>query len=172
MRRIRGHVRPLLVGLHNPLSPEPEFALYPLPERGTGGRIADMLRPDFTRSEYLRAFDRVNLLEHDERVSGKEYAARLQRARVRLIEHVVAGRYQTLVLFGADVWGAVAPVARPARPQWLRWDNLDVVDRGVGWRVRFLTLPHPSGRNLWYNNSANRAAASRALRELAAVSLA
>ncbi len=163
--------RPLLVGLHNPLSPEPEFALYPLPEHGTGGRILELLRPDLTRREYLRAFDRVNLLEHDERVGGKGYAARLRRARIRLFEHVYAGRHETLVLFGADVWRAVNHGARSVRPSWLRWDTFTIVGE-ISLRVRFLTLPHPSGRNLWYNEPANRAAAGRALRRLAGASLA
>ena len=162
--------RPLLVGLHNPLSPEPEFALYPLPERGTGGRILELLRPAFTRRQYLEAFDRVNLLEHDERVGGKGYVARLNRARIRLFEHVYANKYETLVLFGSDVWRAVNHAARPPRPPWLCWDTVTIVGE-VGWRVRFLTLPHPSGRNLWYNEPANRAAAARALRQLAVVGL-
>ena len=162
--------RPLLVGLHNPLNPEPEFALYPLPEGCTGARIADMLRPAFTRSQYLTAFDRVNLLRHDERVGGKGYAGRLNRARIRLFEHVYAGKYETLVLFGADVWRTVNHAVRPQRPPWLCWDTV-ILGKG-GWRVRFLTLPHPSGRNLWYNEPAFRAAAAQALQQLALAGLA
>lgn len=163
--------KPLLVGLHNPLSPEPEFALYPRPHGCTGWHLQQMLRPALHPGDYLRAFDRIDLLEHHEQVGGKGYTARLRRARVRLFDHIVAGKYETLVLLGADVWRAVTPGVRPSRPPWLCWDTFTIVGSGVGWAVRFLSLPHPSGRNQWYRDSANKAAAARALQQLAVAGL-
>ncbi len=165
--------RPLLVGLHNPLSPKPEHALYPRPEGCTGWRLLRMLGPAYTERDYLRAFDRVDLLDHHEQVGGKGYAARLRWARVRLLEHVIAGRYETVVLLGTDVWRAVLgprelASGRKMRPPWCLWEEVPVGGRVV----RFLTLPHPSGRNRWYQDRVNEAAARRALRQLAEDSLA
>ncbi len=163
--------RPLLVGLHNPLSPKPEHALYPRPEGCTGYRLLRMLGPAFTERDYLRAFDRVDLLEHHEQVKGKGYTARLRRAHWRLLKHIIDGKYEAVVLLGADVWRAMVGVPK-IKPPWLCWRTTSVTSNGIGWRVRFLTLPHPSGRNRWYQDRVNEAAARRALRQLAEASLA
>ena len=163
--------RPLLVGLHNPLSPEPEFALYPRPVGCTGWRLFQMLGPALTERDYLRAFDRVDLLEHHEQVNGKGYTSRLRRGRIRLIEHVIEGQYTTVVLLGTDVWRAVLGVPK-MRPPWLCWKTVPIVGIRRPMLVRYLTLPHPSGRNRWYQDRVNEAAAMRALRQLAEISLA
>ena len=160
--------RPLLVGLHNPISPEPEFALYPRPHGCTGWHLQQMLRPAFHPGDYLRAFDRIDLLEHHEQVGGKGYTARLRRAHWRMLEHIIDGKYETVVLLGADVWRAMLGVPK-LRPPWLCWRTVSVTSNDVGWQVRFLTLPHPSGRNPWYRNPANKAATSRALQQVALV---
>ena len=164
--------RPLLVGLHNPLSPEPKFALYPRPEGCTGWRLLKMLGPAFTERDYLRAFDRVDLLDHHEQVGGKGYAARLRWGRSRLMEYIVQGKYRTVVLLGTDVWRAVLgprelASARKLRAPWVLWEKVSV----GGDVLRFLTLPHPSGRNRWYQDRENASAASRALKQLAEASL-
>jgi len=162
--------RPLLVGLHNPLSPKPEHALYPRPEGCTGWRLLQMLGPAYTERDYLRAFDRVDLLDHHEQVGGKGYAARLRQARPRLVEHIIAGQYKYVVLFGTDVWRAVlGPHGRDKSPPWTLWTFMRLTEDRLG---HFLTLPHPSGRNRWYQDRVNEAAARRALRQLAEDSLA
>ena len=163
--------RPLLVGLHNPLSPKPEHALYPRPEGCTGWRLLRMLGPAYTERDYLRAFDRVDLLDHHEQVGGKGYAARLRRARLRLVEHIIAGRYETVVLFGADVWRTVIGIPNCC-PPWLCWTTAPLWAGPTARMFRFLTLPHPSGRNRWYQDRVNAHAASTALRQLAVPSLA
>ena len=110
--------RPLLVGLHNPLSPEPKYALYPRPEGCTGWRLLRMLGPAFTERDYLRAFDRVDLLDHHEQVGGKGYTARLRRGHTRLLDYIIEGQYTTVVLLGTDVWRAVLGLPK-LRPPWL-----------------------------------------------------
>ena len=35
--------RPILVGMNNPYGADPAMALYPLPERASGGRLARIL---------------------------------------------------------------------------------------------------------------------------------
>ncbi len=163
--------RPLLVGLHNPLSPKPEHALYPRPEGCTGWRLLRMLGPAYTERDYLRAFDRVDLLDHHEQVGGKGYAARLRHGGGRLVDGIVSRKSLRVVLLGADVWRSLFE----GLPPWLTWTERSVVGREgfrIGWSVLFLALPHPSGRNRWYQDRVNAHAASTALRQLAVPSLA
>ena len=54
-----GERRILLVGESNPYGADPEFALFPLPERASGARLQEILR--LSTGEYLRRHDRVNL---------------------------------------------------------------------------------------------------------------
>ena len=158
--------RPLLVGLQNPLSDDPRYALYPEPDGCTGHRLYEMLGVPWTHRSYLRAFDRVNLLRGDEQVGGRGYMSRLRRGCGRLVDEIVDRKSMTVVLLGADVFRAVFERRAP----WLTWRERSVVGRGyqrIGFKVRFLALPHPSGQNRWYNRPGNREAAARELRQLA-----
>lgn len=134
--------KPLLVGINNPLSDDPEHALYPYPPNCTGARVHRLLMP-MTRSEYLNTFDRTNMVE------GALWTAKRARDNVARIRALMSGRRS--VLLGAEVHRALG-FAKLAR---LRWHKLD--------DARFILLPHPSGRNHWYNDRYNAAAARRAL---------
>jgi hypothetical protein len=140
-------LRPVLLGMNNPVSSDPAHALYPHPPGCTGWRLWDMLndRMDVSKTQYLRAFDRRNL------VDGKTWhPGEAARRAASLIEEL---RGREIVVLGAAprrILGLPELLVHP-----IQW-------RGSTWRQ----LPHPSGRNLWYNDPTCRVLASCLLAEL------
>lgn len=112
-------MKPLLVGEANPYGTDPEFALYPLPENASGGRLARIL--GLSRGEYLRRFDRCNLCP-------SVWSAPTARAAAA---DICAGPYRVVIALGTKVARAFGyayePVTRP--------------------RPGLILLPHPSGLN-------------------------
>lgn len=145
-------MRPVLVGMNNPLSADPAHALYPHPDNCTGWRVWQMVRlvaGDATRAQYLAAFERVNVLPG--RVWDRR-AAMLAGPRLRQ-ELVEAGR--TFVALGAATREALdMPLTEPG--EWREYAS----GAATAW------LPHPSGRNRWYNDPWNKGAAVRLLGDL------
>jgi hypothetical protein len=139
-------MKPLLVGMNNPLSRDPQYALYPDPPRCTGWRIWQLLDPPMTHDEYLEAYARTNIVE------GQAWSAERARLNVNRIRDMMSGR--RTVLFGAEVRIAMGW----AKHALLTWHALS----GTG---QFALLPHPSGRNQWFNDARNRIIAARILRE-------
>jgi hypothetical protein len=134
--------------MNNPVSSAPEHALYPYPPGCTGHRILEMLRerlPEITRSQYLRTFDRRNL------VDGKEWLPGEAQKRAASVIEEMRGR--EVVVLGAAPRRIIGLPELLIHP--LQW-------RGATWRQ----LPHPSGRNLWYNDATCRMLASCLLAEL------
>lgn len=154
--------RPVLVAMNNPVSSLPKYALYPLPEGCAGNRLWHMLADaaerdgsSVSKSEYLRAFDRRNVLSQktwsrrDAVLSGRRLADELTPPSSRSI--VVLG-IQTLDALG---WRT------HTRPAWGEWVP-SLCER----YPRFCLLPHPSGRCREYNDPEMRALAGRRLMEL------
>jgi hypothetical protein len=142
--------RPILLGMNNPLSDEPRHALAPYPENSAGWRLWQMLRvrrPDLLRADYLRAFDRRNL------VAGREWCAAQARAAAHSFTLGDSCRGRTILVLGEDVRRALGLPRQLIHPQ-------EVC--GASWRQ----LPHPSGRNLWYNHPTHRLLAGLLLEEL------
>lgn len=146
-------MKAVLLGMNNPLSSRPEHALFPYPPGCTGYRLLKLLQrrlPDVGRREYLAAFDRRNLLSRvvwsrdDARVAARKFATNLEEHRGR-----------TIVTLGHEVRSLMGLPDRLIEP---------IVDRlsGVTWRQ----LPHPSGRNHWYNDETNADLAALLLEEL------
>lgn len=105
-----------------------------------------------SKLRYLRVFERVNLVPEFPGKNGKGDAFPMAEARRRAAEMSVAGR--TVVLCGrkvADSFGVGAPL-------------LGRAERGG---AVFYVLPHPSGRNRWWNDPENRRRAGRLIRDLA-----
>ncbi len=127
-----------LIGEQNPYGSDPKYALYPLPPRAAGGRLARALNLD-DRS-YLRAFERRNLLSDPKwSVPGARAAA-----DVLLREHPPHDR---LVLLGARVAAAFGLFFR---------DHIcEVAALPVGTcppqERTVLVLPHPSGLSREWN---------------------
>ncbi len=137
----------VLLGMNNPLGTRPEHALYPYPPGCTGWRIWDMIssKLEISKSQYLRAFERVNMI--DSRTWDKK------RAKLRIPELVERFQDRTVVVFGAQPRSVLGLPELLIHPQMIH---------GVTWRQ----LPHPSGRNLWYNDQTNRELAACLLVEM------
>lgn len=145
--------RPILLGMNNPLSSEPEHALYPLPPGCTGARIYEMLSEIETtlqRHEYLRMFDRRNL------VSGRAWSMGVAREEAEKLHQEVGQYPRTVIVLGAQTWKALGF----PQTDWLR-EHADLFNCSW-WRV-----PHPSGLNPWYNDMRQRRRAARLMLRLA-----
>lgn len=140
--------RPVLLGMNNPLSDRPEHALYPVPDGCTGHRLWTMLneRTGATKTQYLRAFDRRNLIIGDwdpgeARLLGAEFVAKSD----------TVGR--VVVVLGEG----------PRRALGLRKQLITPITlNGTIYRQ----IPHPSGRCRFYNDPVCRAVAALLLEEL------
>ena len=140
-------MKPLLLTMNNPLSERPDRALAPLPANSVGGRVWGMLnaRTGATKSQYMRAFDRRNLLDRTEwcalaaRDSAQGMLADLQGREVVVLGWIVA-----------EAFGLQDKIIEPFERH------------GVLWR----RVPHPSGRNLWYKKRENTAMVELLLEEL------
>lgn len=140
-------MKPVIVGMNNPLSRRPEHALYPHPPGCTGYRLWKMLeaRTGATQEEYLARFERMNL------VSSKTWSRELGRGTAERMRPVLRGR--VVLLLGQAVRRAFGIPPLLVHPQ-----EID----GVTWRQ----LPHPSGRCHWYNDPRHRRVAEVLLQEL------
>jgi len=155
--------RLLLLGEDNPISMAPEHALYPLPEGCAGNRLCDRILA-VSRQTYL-AIWRTNLCV--EKWSRKA-------ARNRAMNLVVSSApWRTVILLGSKVTqifnkafenelaGGSSSVGRgkiaPFTHARATVDDADFL---------FVSLPHPSGRNPFWNDPRNAVAARRLLAEI------
>lgn len=139
----------VIIGMNNPHSDNPEHALAPFPARVAGWNLWRMLAdvsPGVSRLQYMRGFERINLLTAREWCpieARRQSAGLLECLRGRTV--LVAGRSTSNVLW------------LPAQTE-LKWAEA----RGV----KYCYLPHPSGLNRWYNDKVNRLAVGYRLEEL------
>jgi len=162
-------MRTLLVGLDNPHSTDPKNALAPLPANATGSRIVEMIQTsltDYTMRDYLRDFDRLNLYPIKAAASGKG-ATKTDRLMAQwcLMVAVVAG-YDNIVLFGNRVRAAFADIVELDADLALDYRTIDADWLVKGHRLTFFAVPHPSGRNRWYNDKRNQVAVGDTLMRL------
>lgn len=136
-------MRPVLVGMNNPISSDPQYALYPRPDGCTGNRIWLMLNQatlgGVTAIQYRNRFDRVNVLH------AREWSVKAARESGRVLLPVLDQARRTVLIFGAQTKDALGLEVVPP----LQW-----VERRDG--CRWAWAPHPSGRNYWYNDQENR----------------
>jgi hypothetical protein len=148
-------MKPILCGMNNPLSTRPGHELYPAPEGCTGHRLWRMLnaRTGAFRQHYLDTFERRNL------VRGLEYDKLKARARAHEMVMELRDSGRTVVLLGQDVRRAFDHALGGALPPVLIHPT---VAGGCTWRQ----IPHPSGRNLYYNDPENRKVVELLMEEL------
>jgi hypothetical protein len=149
--------KPVLVGMNNPYRSEPEYALYPYPERSAGGRLYEMFVEAHERAfnqdvpghrhTYLNAFDRRNVLS-----LPKWTAAEARRQGAALVRALPGRRVVVLGRQTAKAMGL--PIT-----DWFEPRTEVVVDGDVHTKLTFWLLPHPSGMNQMYNDPAVRARA-------------
>lgn len=121
-----------LIGENNPYGPDPRYALYCEPPESAGGRLCYRIL-GMTERDYLRSFERRNLLAQDRwsipaaRTAAAELALALQPS-------------DRVVLLGRKVFDAWRP--RSLKP----WAPFEIRDD------YFLLLPHPSGLSRAWND--------------------
>lgn len=137
-------MNPVIIGMNNPYGVDPHYALYPLPENSAGGRLYDMIREGthLTRPQYVSMFDRYNL------VSGPWNAV---AAKHRICELLPQLADRHVVLLGKEVQRAFGVLTKAAVGEDRRVVRL--LPRA---EATFYAIPHPSGRNQWYNDPENR----------------
>lgn len=151
-------MKPVLLAMNNPHRTEAKYALFPSPAGSAGGRLCGMLRavrPDLFRADYLRAFDRRNLVQGP--WSARKAALQATHWR-EMWEGVSSRRGFTPGLLEVLVLGEGPRVALGLPKQLLH-----PIERGG---VVYRQLPHPSGRCLWYNHPTHRLLAGLLLEEL------
>jgi len=168
-------MRPLLVGLDNPYSTAPAYALHPKPMGGSGDRLYEVIREaagvrrDYQRSDYLRDFSRINLYPSSTAPDGKGSAEMDTRMAEWLYVYVAGTEAAHVVLLGNRVQAAAAKVFNlPRNLEPLEHYRESIrVQSGSRIGVSFWAIPHPSGRNRWYNETARRAEVGKLLYGLA-----
>lgn len=129
-------MRVVLVGMNNP-----RLDLFPVPPNSTGGRLARLAGLSWTR--YLKTFDRVNVLR------SREW----NDAAARFVGPFLA---RELTERGAP-FVCVGDRTRRA----LGLPGLDPATWYVTEETTWSWIPHPSGRNRWYNDDENRRTVER-----------
>lgn len=149
-------MRPLLIGMNNPLSDNPEHALFPHPPGCAGYRLwkmMELVHPGLTRSQYITLFERRDL------VIGRNWDEKKARVEIRrlmeqediLHRHVVwLGQATSVAVYketGVDLH--IGKYFEEVDP-WDYWSfnlfpKVKHDDRSKG---RWVKIPHPSGRNL------------------------
>lgn len=146
----QGAVRPLLIGEAPGPNTDPRAPLFPLPSRSSGGILQKMT--GLNRGDYLRTFDRLNLFYRhpgtwESSARGKDkWSQRDARIVAESLRPLLAGREVLLVgRRTAEAFGYSRD-----RMDFFSWSRCE--DYGVV----FACIPHPSGRNHYYNDPGNR----------------
>lgn len=134
--------RPVLLGMNNPISLDPDHALYPVPPQHAGGRLYAMLdgaaQPgEVSTTKYIREFDRRNL------VLGLQWNMRQASETADALVPELHSRH--VVMLGSSVIAAF----QVPRHDWCVWSTQ--------YGVRYCCVPHPSGRCREYNDPQMRA---------------
>lgn len=143
-------MRPIILGMNNPLSEDPAHALYPAPEGSAGHRLWRLLadrRPGLLRMDYINTFDRRNL------IPGHRWIARGARLLGDKLRQDLSGSGRTVLVLGEEPRVALCLPKELIHPY---------PRDGVTYRQ----LPHPSGRCRWYNDPVHRLLAGMLLEEL------
>jgi hypothetical protein len=156
-------VRQRLRGVSCPIHPDHKIGLvgeapgprtradcpfYPYPPQSAAGRLLAYL--GWTRAQYLTTFARINLLSE---WPGPSFP--VGKAR-ECVPHVVAALHpRPMLLMGKGVAAAFGVSVIPP----LSLVKIPLAHRERGTVLAEVAIvPHTSGRNLWYNDPANRLA--------------
>lgn len=141
----------LLVGLDNPQSNDPRHALFPYPPGCSGYRLMQFIQladPNFTRMQYV-SVHKTNLFPvgmAPKRGAGR--ARKLADAAV-LLHGQLSGTGRKVVLLGDEVARAV--LGDLIELGGLKECTFERIDG-----VHYAWIPHPSGRNHYYNDEGAR----------------
>lgn len=142
-------MKPLLIGQAPGPNTDPRLPLYPLPSTSAGGRLAEFM--GLSRTQYLRSFDRVNVLQ--------EFPGKYERDdKFPVAQAKIAAAAMKPFLSGRDVvfvGRSVADVFGYKGIDFCTWYQDDSLE------TYFACIPHTSGRNFWYNKEENRSLVRR-----------
>ncbi len=154
------YTRPLLLGQAPGPNTDPDYPLFPAPRTSAGGRLCEMM--GLTKAQYLLAFDRANLLPYfPGRTQARDDSFPMAPARLaaRVMRPLLRGR--RVIMVGRRV----AEAFRAPEIEWFEPWELHCGPRhavlGCPGTAVVHVIPHPSGRNHWYNSELNRARARR-----------
>jgi hypothetical protein len=118
--------------------------LFPLPKTSAGGRLQSLM--GITRGRYLRQFDRVNLLQHfpGKHKRDDKFPMRDAKIAAAAMYPLLLGR--PVIFVGRNVAGAFG-----FDIPFHEWHALMGVTP-----TEIAVIPHPSGRNHWYNSPSNQ----------------
>lgn len=161
-----GQLRPLLLG-EAPSCSGDRYHAFPL-SGAVGKRLCEFAQipPEEEGSKYgvyywaLREhFDCLNAIER----FGDAYPWRVEKARKRVREYLAEEGEEgpvVVVALGVNAFDAIAGTRGRGTP-WGEWIQVGI--------MRVVMIPHPSGRNLLYNDQRMKNLAGRVLREAMAV---
>jgi hypothetical protein len=115
----------------------------------SGGRLCRLA--GWTPREYLRRLDRTNVVREPIPPGGGFPLRRARLGALSILGALQRDRHSGLVLLGRNVQRSFA-WRRPVG--FLEWGEVLTADGS--WRA--IVVPHPSGRNRWWNEEPNRAA--------------
>jgi hypothetical protein len=126
--------RVAIIGMNNPLSENPRYALWPHPVNSTGWILWQLtrVRTGATSQDYLRAFQRYNL------GIRRHWDEKEARAEWKDTEYSLFQSFDRVVLLGA----AVRRAANVLLPQLYVSESL-------------VCIPYPSSLNRWYKEARN-----------------
>lgn len=144
--------RPLLIGQAPGPRTDPELPLFPVPKTSAGGRLQELT--GLRRVEYMKRFERVNLLPYFPGKHKRDDKFPMSPAKLTaaVLKPLLAGR--VVIMVGRNVSNAFGFEA-----DWHEWVDWPVVKVAVGdtpHSARVAVIPHPSGRNHWYNREQHR----------------
>ena len=148
----------VLVGLAPGPNTNPDLPLFPSPSHMTGGRLLTLT--GLSRRQYLTLFDRVNLLPY---FPGKDkrddkFPVRPAKLSAQVMKPFFGGR--TVILVGRNVAESFGLTIK--FHEWTQWRVRRYTPFNRHLSVATLAIiPHPSGRNLWYNDPDNKAESAR-----------
>ena len=130
--------KPLLLGIDNPHSENPGAALLPRPVGSAGHRLFKM--SGMTWSEYNATFDRKNMSD------------------VPLGLRDFTFKDRAVIVLGKSTWIKLGFAAHCQPFSKMIIDQINAA---------FYLVPHPSGKNLFYNEPRNQESTTRLLRRIA-----
>lgn len=148
-------MKTVIVGIAPARPGEEGQPLSAIAPRSTGRKISDML--EVSPLVYMRAFDRVNVCPNAQEgtIHPRSYAAHAENLAASLL------RQRNVILLGQNVAECFG-ITRE-RYSYCEWKDSRIHESYglVGWNTgrfppfRWAVLPHPSGRNRWYNDPFN-----------------
>lgn len=129
-------MKPVILGMVNPISDDPAHALYPHPPGCSGHRLWKF--SGLEKRVYLSVFERRNV------IGGQKWDSKLARQRAPQLREEFVGRM--VVLLGAEV----NSIMRGGTPHEMSPPFCWTPDGHGGWMAK---VPHTSGLARFFNNT-------------------